>query len=84
MSYFLIKNAKAILDNGVYKRDILIKDDKIVDTDFSGDLPDNCEIYDANNNFVSAGFIDIHLHGGGDFDFMDSTEEAFKAISAVH
>ena len=84
MSYFLIKNAKAILDNGIFERDILIKDDKIIDTEFSGELPDNCEIYDANNNFVSPGFIDIHLHGGGGFDFMDSTEEAFKAISAVH
>jgi len=84
MGYFLIKNAKAILGNGIYKRDILIKDDRIFDTDFSGALPENCEIYDANYNFVSAGFIDIHLHGGGDFDFMDSTEEAFQAISEVH
>lgn len=84
MSYFLIKNAKAIIDDGVFERDILVKDDKIVDSAFSGDVPNDCEIYDANGNFVSAGFIDIHLHGGGGFDFMDSTEEAFKAISDSH
>lgn len=84
MSYFLIKNAKAIIGDGVFERDILVKDDKIVDSAFSGDIPNDCEIYDANCNFVSAGFIDIHLHGGGGFDFMDSTEEAFKAISDSH
>ena len=84
MSYLLIKNAKAIFDTGIFERDILIKDNKIVDTAFFGELPNDCEIYDAKNNFVSAGFIDIHLHGGGGFDFMDSTEETFKAISEVH
>lgn len=84
MSYLLIKNAKAIFDTGIFERDILIKDNKIVDTAFFGGLPNDCEIYDAKNNFVSAGFIDIHLHGGGGFDFMDSTEETFKAISEVH
>ena len=84
MSYFLIKNAKAIIDDGIFERDILVKDDKIADSAFSGDIPNDCEIYDANGNFVSAGFIDIHLHGGGGFDFMDSTEEAFKAISDGH
>ncbi|MBE7046402.1 MAG: N-acetylglucosamine-6-phosphate deacetylase [Ruminococcaceae bacterium] len=84
MGYFLIKNAKAVLDSGIFERNLLIKDNKIIDTSFSGKLPDGCEIYDADNNYVSAGFIDIHLHGGGGFDFMDSTEEAFKAISDVH
>lgn len=84
MSCLLIKNAKAILDEGAFERDILIKDNKIVDASFFGEIPENCEVYDAKNNFVSPGFIDIHLHGGGDFDFMDCTEEAFKAISDVH
>ena len=84
MSYFLIKNAKAILDDGIFERNILVKDDIIIDTEFSGEVPNDWEIYDANGNFVSAGFIDIHLHGGGGFDFMDCTEEAFKAISDGH
>lgn len=32
---------------------------------------------DAGGNYVSAGFIDMHLHGGGGHDFMDGTPEAY-------
>lgn len=47
------------------------------------DIPDATEI-DARGNYVSPGFIDIHVHGGGGFDFMDGTEEAFLAIAQLH
>lgn len=39
---------------------------------------------DAQGHFVSPGFIDIHVHGGGGYDFMDATEEAFLHIAQVH
>lgn len=39
---------------------------------------------DAKGNYVSAGFIDIHVHGGGGHDFMDSTETAFIKIAETH
>ena len=38
----------------------------------------------AKGNYVSAGFIDIHLHGGGGYDFLDGTEEAFEGAAAFH
>lgn len=41
-------------------------------------------IVDAGGMFVSPGFIDIHVHGGGGFDFMDGHEEAFLEIAATH
>lgn len=84
MSYLLIKNARVIFEDGILKRDILVKDPYIADTSFSGEIPDECEIYDAKNNYLSPGFIDIHIHGGGGYDFMDCTEEAFKSISDIH
>ena len=40
--------------------------------------------YDANGNYVSAGFIDIHTHGGNGADFMDSTDEAFDNVLKYH
>jgi N-acetylglucosamine-6-phosphate deacetylase len=39
---------------------------------------------DANGNYVSPGFIDIHVHGGGGYDFMDGTETAFLKIAETH
>jgi N-acetylglucosamine-6-phosphate deacetylase len=39
---------------------------------------------DAKGNYISPGFIDIHVHGGGGHDFMDGTEEAFLKIAETH
>ena len=40
--------------------------------------------YDANGNYVSAGFIDIHTHGGNCSDFMDATDDAFDNVLKYH
>jgi N-acetylglucosamine-6-phosphate deacetylase len=47
------------------------------------DAPDAGEI-DATGNYISPGFIDIHVHGGGGADFMDNTVDAFLTISQTH
>jgi N-acetylglucosamine-6-phosphate deacetylase len=47
------------------------------------DLPGATEI-DARGNYISPGFIDIHVHGGGGHDFMDGTVEAFLEIAKLH
>ncbi|MCY7422893.1 MAG: N-acetylglucosamine-6-phosphate deacetylase [Chitinophagaceae bacterium] len=39
---------------------------------------------DAKGNYISPGFIDIHVHGGGGYDFMDGSEEAFLKIAETH
>lgn len=39
---------------------------------------------DFSEYYVSPGFIDLHLHGGGGHDFMDATEEAFLVASRMH
>jgi len=39
---------------------------------------------DAGGKYVSPGFIDIHVHGGGGHDFMDNTVEAFLEIARIH
>jgi N-acetylglucosamine-6-phosphate deacetylase len=39
---------------------------------------------DAKGAYVAPGFIDIHVHGGGGYDFMDGTETAFLKIAETH
>lgn len=41
-------------------------------------------IIDVQGNYISPGFIDLHTHGAGGHDFMDSTVEAFKEASLTH
>jgi N-acetylglucosamine-6-phosphate deacetylase len=47
------------------------------------ELPGADEI-NAHGNYVSPGFIDIHVHGGGGHDFMDGTVAAFLEIAGLH
>ena len=63
---------------------LLIENGKIVDIAASDvDFPD-AEIVDAQGNFISPGFIDIHIHGGGGSDFMDGTVDGFLQIAQTH
>src|SRR5688572_3810502 len=39
---------------------------------------------DAAGHFVAPGFVDIHVHGGDDADFMDGTVEAFETVVRAH
>ena len=63
---------------------LLIENGKIVDVAASNvDFP-NAELIDAQGNFISPGFIDIHIHGGGGSDFMDGSVDGFLQIAQTH
>ncbi len=47
------------------------------------EVDDAVEI-NALGKYISPGFIDIHVHGGGGHDFMDATETAFLKIAETH
>lgn len=68
-----IKNGTVLVENG-----------KIIAVS-AGDLdfPDS-HVIDAGGNYISPGFIDLHIHGGGGYDFMDGTVEAFLKIAEIH
>lgn len=42
------------------------------------------QVYDAEGRYISPGFIDLHTHGGGGFDFMDGTVEAIEGACRMH
>ena len=68
-----IKNGTVVIENG-----------QILGVhEGNAEVPDAIEI-DAKGQYIAPGFIDIHVHGGGGFDFMDGTEEAFLKIAELH
>lgn len=47
-------------------------------------LPPDAMVVDAGGGYVSPGFIDIHVHGGGGADFMDGTVAAATDVCRAH
>jgi len=80
-----IFNGQVITPNGIVKNgSILVDDGKIIEVSSSNiDAPYAAEL-DAQGKYISPGFIDIHIHGGGGHDFMDNTVEAFLGIAELH
>ena len=79
-----IINGRIIKDGKITEGELWFADGKILcpcDAEKRG-TPD--QVIDAKGNYVSAGFIDLHLHGGGGYDFLDGTEEAFEGAAAFH
>ncbi|MEA1879164.1 MAG: N-acetylglucosamine-6-phosphate deacetylase [Campylobacterota bacterium] len=78
-------NAKLIIDSTIIEDKILLYDSKIIDIvdDILLTDSDNIDIVDAKGCYVSAGFIDLHIHGSGGADVMDATPDALETISTI-
>ena len=71
--YRYIRNGTILVENG---KILAVQEGNL-------DFPDSI-IIDAGGKYISPGFIDLHIHGGGGYDFMDGTEEAFLKIAEIH
>ena len=49
-----------------------------------GNLISTEDNLDAQNLYLAPGFIDLHIHGGDGFDFLDATAEGFAAAATFH
>ncbi|RZM14254.1 MAG: N-acetylglucosamine-6-phosphate deacetylase, partial [Pedobacter sp.] len=84
-SYTKIYNANIITPSGLLKDGtLIIADGKIAEVSAKNIEVANAVEIDAQGNYVSPGFIDMHVHGGGGHDFMDNTLEAFLTIAKTH
>ncbi|SEW51535.1 N-acetylglucosamine-6-phosphate deacetylase [Chitinophaga arvensicola] len=85
MNYLKIFNGNILSPQGTIKNGcILVGNGKILEVS-----PGNIDLegavnIDAGGKYISPGFIDMHVHGGGGFDFMDNTPEAFLGIAQTH
>lgn len=85
----LFYNARIILKDTITEGGVLVENNKIkaVIPTYELSSLDQYEGYrliDVNHQYLSPGFVDIHIHGGGGHDFMDGTEEAFVQIAKTH
>ena len=78
-------NANLVLfDRIMYNAGIEITDGIISKIFSDCDYDENCHAIDCEGNYLSPGFIDIHVHGGGGSDFCDGTEDAVEKAIRTH
>ena len=78
-----IINGKVILDNKIYDNlSVYIENGKIINV--TEEKLESDRQIDAQGNYVSPGFIDIHVHGGGGYEFVDGTREAVVGAANIH
>ncbi len=62
---------------------VVCRDGKIVSVG-NAELPEDAQRIDLHGDFLSPGFVDIHVHGGNGADFMDATVEAVATACLAH
>lgn len=63
---------------------VVVTDGKITEVREGDYEVDDALGIDAKGQYISPGFIDIHVHGGGGHDFMDGSTDAFLKIAETH
>lgn len=71
------KNINIVYENEIRKGSLKITNGKIESINATDDL----EGLDYPNFYLVPGFIDQHIHGAANYDFMDGTNEALNGIS---
>ncbi|MEZ6139575.1 MAG: N-acetylglucosamine-6-phosphate deacetylase [Zavarzinella sp.] len=74
--------ARIILPDVVKTGTLTIENDRIVA--ISDDSPADHQTVDLTGHYLLPGFVDLHVHGGRNADFMDGTETAFATVLQAH
>ncbi len=83
MSKLYITGGHAVLPDKVLSdTSVLIADGRIAAIGVP--CPEGAKVIDAAGGYVLPGFIDIHVHGGGDADMMDESVEAIHQMARAH
>lgn len=80
----VIKNANVIFTDKIRNATVLCDNGKILDIIERYDEKPSDEIIDANGLYLSPGFIDIHVHGGGNKSAMSTNPNDIIALAEAH
>lgn len=85
MSKIFLRGGTLVTPNSLASKDILVSGNKIEDIiDQNSPIPDGYTVIDCNGLYVSAGFVDIHQHGGGGADYMDCEHDTYINATEMH
>jgi N-acetylglucosamine-6-phosphate deacetylase len=80
-----IINGRVITPGRVLEAGTVLIENGKIEAVVAGDIEAaDARVIDARGNYVSPGFIDIHVHGGGGHDFMDNSLQAFLEVAKTH
>lgn len=79
----VIRDAMLVANGLITPCDVSVHQGKVAAIGAPGTLQ-GMTVIDAHGLYLSHGFIDIHVHGGGGHDFMDATCEAWHGAAALH
>lgn len=75
-----LKNAQIITNGKIIRNKSILFNEEIID--LVENIPEGIEIINGQGNYLSPGFIDLHIHGANGYDVMDGANEALDAISS--
>lgn len=78
----LIKNVKIIGENEITDGFVRTANGKITEVGKTAREAENEEVIDGNGKYLSPGFIDLHVHGGGGYSAMGTPEDIVKMATA--
>ena len=81
MLYF--KNVQLVLEQEIKQGELLAENGKILSVGERLSAPQDAMVIDGAGQYLSPGFIDLHVHGGGGYSAMGGAE-AVKAMCEAH
>ncbi|MDD3886691.1 MAG: N-acetylglucosamine-6-phosphate deacetylase [Victivallaceae bacterium] len=83
MSTLLLRNATLLVPGIRCEHSALLIENGLIAAVFGADdrLPAEIDSIDCGGGMVAAGFVDVHCHGFGGFDFCDGSMEAISTMA---
>ncbi len=80
----VLMNTTALLPGGFRNVDVVVRAGLVEQISPCVAAEPEDVVFDFEGDWLSAGFIDMHLHGGGGADFMDGDVEAILTACRMH